>query len=55
MQPLAVSSTGTLPSGLFLRKAADLLSLPISKAGTSMSTPLYRATMSVCRAWVLPA
>jgi len=34
MQPSAVCSTGTLPIGDFLRKAADLLSLPISKDGT---------------------
>ena len=40
MQPSDVSSSGTLPIGLLARKAADLLSLPISKAGSSMSTPL---------------
>ena len=55
MQPSAVSSTGTLPIGLLARKALVLLSLPISKGGSSISTPLYRATISDCSACTLPA
>ena len=52
--PSAVTRTGTLPIGLIARKALSLLSLPISKAGTSISTPLYRAMIRLCSACVLP-
>jgi len=55
MQPDGVSSTGTLPIGDLARKAAVLLSLPISKGGTAISTPLYLAMIRLCSACTLPA